>query len=76
MSDSWINGKSRCFINLLVNTPTGTWFFKSVDASNSIKKNGKLLFTYLDNIVEEIGEENIVQVVMDNGSNFVNAGKN
>ena len=32
MSDSWTNGKSRCLINFLVNSPTGTWFLKSIDA--------------------------------------------
>ncbi|XP_074577611.1 uncharacterized protein LOC141834060 [Curcuma longa] len=74
MSDSWTDGKSRCLINFLVNSPAGTYFLKSIDASDSIK-NGELLFTYLDNVVEEIGEENVVQVITDNGSNFVNAGK-
>ena len=29
----------------------------------------------LDSVVDEIGEENIVQVVTDNGSNYVAAGK-
>lgn len=32
-------------------------------------------FELLDAIVEEVGEENVVQVVTDNGSNYVLAGK-
>ena len=36
------------------------------------KKNGELLFTYLDEVVEEIGEENVVQVITDNALNYVN----
>ena len=32
------------------------------------------MFTYLDEVVEEIGEENVVQVITDNTSNYVNAG--
>ena len=73
MSDGWTNGKSRCLINFLVNSPAGTWFMKSIDASDTIK-NGELMFHYLDGVVEEIGEENVVQVITDNASNYVNAG--
>ncbi|KAL5162331.1 hypothetical protein HKD37_07G019464 [Glycine soja] len=36
---------------------------------------GEKLFELLDAIVEEVGEENVVQVVTDNGSNYVLAGK-
>ncbi|RVW28383.1 hypothetical protein CK203_109064 [Vitis vinifera] len=69
MSDGWTNGKSRCLINFLVNSPTGTWFMKSIDASDTIK-NGELMFKYLDKVVEEIGEKNVVQVIIDNASNY------
>ena len=30
------------------------------------------MFTYLDKVVEEIGEEKVVQVITDNASNYVN----
>ena len=59
MSDGWTDGNSRHLINFLVNSPVGTWFLKSIDASDSIK-NGELMFTYLNVVVEEIGEENVV----------------
>ena len=45
---------------------------KSIDASDTIK-NRKLMFKYLDDVVEEIGEENVVQAITDNASNYVNA---
>ncbi|WKA11308.1 hypothetical protein VitviT2T_028819 [Vitis vinifera] len=73
MSDGWTDGKSRCLINFLVNSLASTWFRKSIDASDTIK-NGELMFKYLDEVVEEIGEENVVQVITDNASNYVNAG--
>ncbi|RVW19580.1 hypothetical protein CK203_116285 [Vitis vinifera] len=63
----------RCLINFLVNSPVDTWFMKSIDASDTIK-NGELMFKYLDEVVEEIGEENVVQVIIDNASNYVNPG--
>ncbi|RZB75263.1 hypothetical protein D0Y65_033937 [Glycine soja] len=34
-----------------------------------------LIFELLDSFVEEIGEKNVIQVVTDNGSNYVLAGK-
>ncbi|XP_057418048.1 uncharacterized protein LOC130712226 [Lotus japonicus] len=49
-------------------------FVRSNDGS-SYMKTGEKLFTFLDSLVEEIGEKNVVQVVTDNGSNYVLAGK-
>ena len=40
MSDDWTYGNRRCLINFLVNSLAGTWFLKSIDASDSIKKIG------------------------------------
>ena len=73
MSDSWTKGKSRCLINFLVNSPIGTWFLKSIDAFDMIK-NGELMSKHLDDMVEEIGKENNVQVITDNAFNYVNVG--
>ncbi|KAH1159190.1 hypothetical protein GYH30_031087 [Glycine max] len=53
---------------------SGTMFLKSVDDSDFVK-TGEKLFELLDAIVEEVGEENVVQVVTDNGNNYILAGK-
>lgn len=68
------DGRNRTLINFLMNSPTCTFFLKSVDASDAVKID-ELLFTYLDAVVEEIEKQNIVQITTDNGSNYVNAGK-
>ncbi|KAL5191644.1 hypothetical protein HKD37_04G010891 [Glycine soja] len=73
-SDAWTDRKQRCIINFLINSQAGTMFLKSVDCSDFVKTSEKL-FELLDAIVEEVGEENVVQVVTDNGSNYVLAGK-
>ncbi|XP_057437685.1 uncharacterized protein LOC130729857 [Lotus japonicus] len=49
-------------------------FLKSVDVSDYVK-TGEKLFELLDSIIDEVGEENVVQVITDNGSNYVSAGK-
>ena len=50
----------------MVNCPTRTMFVKSVNVSTYMK-TGEKVFELLDSVVEEIGEENVVQVVIDNG---------
>ncbi|GKF80658.1 hypothetical protein Tco_0239260, partial [Tanacetum coccineum] len=74
MSDAWSDIKGRSIINFLVNSPAGTMFIKSVDASSYMHTADKL-FDLLDAFIEEIGEANVVQVVTDNGANYVAAGK-
>ncbi|KAK3211888.1 hypothetical protein Dsin_016594 [Dipteronia sinensis] len=49
-------------------------FLKSVDAS-TIVKDATLLFKLLDEVVEEVGEDIVVQVVTDNASNYKKAGE-
>jgi len=46
------------------------FFLKSIDTSDVIK-DGKKMYKLLDNIVDEIGEEHVVQVVTDGVSNLV-----
>ncbi|WOL07425.1 hypothetical protein Cni_G16166 [Canna indica] len=49
-------------------------FVRSIDGSKFVKTDEKL-FEFLDSLVEEIGEDKVVQVITDNGSNYVLAGK-
>ncbi|KAL6524812.1 hypothetical protein OROMI_030405 [Orobanche minor] len=74
MSDGWTGGKSRCLVNFLVNSPHGTFFLRSIDASHTIK-NGELMFKFLDDIVKEVGEEYVIQIITDSAPNMKNAGK-
>ncbi|XP_020107334.1 glutamic acid-rich protein-like [Ananas comosus] len=67
MSNAWKDRRERPLINFLVNSPIGTVFLGSFDASNYVK-NGEKMFELLDNMVDAIGEVNIVQVVTDNES--------
>lgn len=74
LSDGWTDIKGRTLINFLVNNPKGTWFLKSVDASDEVK-NADYLFTLLDQIVEEVGEKNVIQVITNNASAYKKAGE-
>lgn len=74
LSDGWKDIRGRHLINFLVNNPHGTVFLRSVDASDAIK-DANMLFKLLDSVVEEVGEELVIQVVTDNASNYKAAGK-
>ncbi|KAJ0789561.1 putative transcription factor/ chromatin remodeling BED-type(Zn) family [Helianthus annuus] len=74
MSDFWTDGKGRCLINFLDNCPRGTVFLKSIDASEHVK-NADLIVKMINEVIEGVGEANIVQFITDNGSNFKAAGK-
>uniref|UniRef100_A0A2N9G2F6 BED-type domain-containing protein n=1 Tax=Fagus sylvatica TaxID=28930 RepID=A0A2N9G2F6_FAGSY len=74
MSDGWTDKKRRSLCNFLVNSPKGTVFMFSLDTSD-ISKTADKVFEMLDNVIEMVGEENVVQIVTDNASNYKKAGK-
>jgi len=55
MSDGWTYRKSRSLINFLVKT----FFYKSIDVSESIK-TGTFLWEQLDKVVAEIDEDHVL----------------
>ena len=74
MSDGWSDGKSRTILNFLIACPKGTMFLRSMDASDQVK-NAQRLFRLLDEVIEEVGAQNVVQIITDNASNYVAAGR-
>ncbi|MGV8048486.1 DUF domain-containing protein, partial [Mycobacterium kansasii] len=51
----------------------GTIYHKSIDASEATK-NANYINELMDKVVDEIGEENIVQIVTDNEATYKLAG--
>ncbi|KAM0041362.1 putative ribonuclease H-like superfamily [Helianthus debilis subsp. tardiflorus] len=74
LSDGWSDMRNRSLINFLVNNQYGTVFLKTVDASNCVKDAEKIL-ELLDGVIEEIGEDIVIQVVTNNASNYKKAGE-
>ena len=73
MCGGWTDGSGWSLTNFLVNSPRGIVFLKSIDTSDVIK-NAIRLFELLDGVVEEIGEENVLQEVTDSTLALVAAG--
>ncbi|CAK9147955.1 unnamed protein product [Ilex paraguariensis] len=74
LADSWRDTQDRTLINILVSCPRGMYFVCSVDASDVIE-DASYLFKLLDKVVEEMGEENVVQVITENTPSYEAAGK-
>ena len=74
MTDGWTDRKRRTILNFLVNSPRGTVFLKSIDACDICKTADKI-FKMVDDIVEEVGEEDVIQIVTDNAANYKAAGE-
>ena len=74
MCDRWTDPTKLSIINFMVYSKGSTIFLKSVDASDKIKDN-KYIYGLLKDVIKEVSEENVVQIVIDNGSAFVKAGK-
>ena len=74
MCDVWTGPMKLSIINFMVYCKGNTIFLKSVDASDNIKDN-KYIYGLLKDVIKEIGEANVVQIVIDNRSTFVKAEK-
>lgn len=74
LADSWKDTQGRTLINFLVSCPRGIYFVSSVDATNVVEDAANL-FKLLDKVVEDMGEENVVQVITENTPSYQAAGK-
>jgi len=74
MVDVFTNFPKRNILNLLVNSPKGTFFLKTIDASDMLESSEKL-FKMMDDVVEEVGEENVVHIVTEYTPYYVAAAK-
>ncbi|KAM7484907.1 hypothetical protein LguiA_000916 [Lonicera macranthoides] len=74
LADSWKDTEGRTLINILVSCPRGMYFVCSVDATDFVE-DATYLFKLLDHVVEEMGVENVVQVITENTTSYQAAGK-
>ncbi|XP_057443806.1 uncharacterized protein LOC130735955 [Lotus japonicus] len=75
MCDGWTDGLNHTHImNFLVYSSKGTVFLNSIDVSGAATRDTNFYFQLLDKIVEEVGEEHVVQVVTDNEATLKAAG--
>ena len=74
MCDGWTGPTKLSIINFMVHCKGSIIFLKFVDTSDNIKDN-KYIYGLLKDVIKDVGEANVVQIVIDNGSAFVKARK-
>ncbi|XP_027340931.1 uncharacterized protein LOC113854230 [Abrus precatorius] len=73
IADEWTD-KKKVILNFFVNSPMGTVFLKSIDAS-IITKTTDQFFKMIDDVVEEVGEKHVVQVITHSSANYKAVGE-
>lgn len=74
MTDGWTSRRQEPIINFLAYSPRGTMFLKSIDTSG-LRKDKETLLELFDQVVKEVGPENVVQFVSDNDASYKAAGQ-
>lgn len=71
-SDGWSNPNNMPLLSVLSVSIHGAYFLKSIDTSR-FEKIGEYIAKYLIDAINEVGANNVVQVITDNGSNCKSA---
>ncbi|KAL9685775.1 hypothetical protein QQ045_023227 [Rhodiola kirilowii] len=74
VSDGWSDPSRWPLINFIVCSESGPMFIKAVDCSGEVK-GGDFIAHLFKKVIDEVGEENVVQVITDNASNCKAAEK-
>ena len=67
LCDGWTDVQGRPLLNFCLATPKGSHFLRAVDTTGR-EKDGTFIFEQLEEVIEEIGPEHIVAVIMDGAS--------
>jgi len=72
MTDAWTDMKRTSIMNLCTHTSEGASFMKSKEMSD-VSHTSEVIFELVDKAIDELGAENVVQIVTDNASNNMGA---
>ena len=74
MCDGWSSQNKHPITNFMVYCDREMVFHKSVDNTNAGSRTADYLYKLMDKVVEEVGEQNVVQIVTDNEASYKAAG--
>ncbi|XP_057831543.1 uncharacterized protein LOC131042228 [Cryptomeria japonica] len=73
ISDGWKDTKNRPLINVIAVCPKGAMFLKAVDCEGQMK-DAQFIANILIQCIQDVGPQNVVQVITDNAKNCRAAG--
>jgi len=74
ISDGWNDTANRPLVNIIVMSPSGSYFLRAIDASGE-EKNVDLIARKNAEAIELVGPSNVVQVIKDNARSCKAAGQ-
>ena len=74
MCDGWTGPTRRSIINFLTYYDEKIFFHKSIDASDKVH-NAVYMFGLIEEMIDSIGEQNIMQVIIDNEPQYKATGE-
>lgn len=74
VSDGWSDPQRRPLINFMATSESGPIFIKSVNCFGEVKDR-YFIADLMEEVIEEIGPMNVVEVITDNASNCKGAGE-
>ncbi|GKV02409.1 hypothetical protein SLEP1_g14846 [Rubroshorea leprosula] len=74
LANGWTNQRQQPIINFLVYCPRGSMFLKSIDTFG-LTNDAETLERMFDEVVKEVGVENVVQFITDNDASYKAARK-
>ncbi|GBG63768.1 hypothetical protein CBR_g39312 [Chara braunii] len=72
--DGWSDRRGRPHINVMVSSPIGTVFWRSICVEGK-EKDSTAYYNILDAAIQDIGPKSVIGVIMDNARVCVKAGK-
>ncbi|XP_038891577.1 uncharacterized protein LOC120080967 [Benincasa hispida] len=73
-SDGWSDSQRRPLINFMEITEGGPMFLKAVDCSGETKDK-YFIANLMKEVINEVGHENVIQIITDNAANCKGAGQ-
>ena len=62
--DGWTNIQQRPLLNIIVTSPVGPYFLRSIECSGKLK-DATFMFEVLKEAIDELGPSNVVHVITD-----------
>ncbi|KAJ6793494.1 Uncharacterized protein M6B38_236415 [Iris pallida] len=69
MLNSWSEGRDMPYLNVFAASPKGVVFLKSL-CTVGHTTDDQYIFDFVSSVIDEIGSQNVVQVMSDNSSNY------
>ncbi|KAL9671541.1 hypothetical protein QQ045_009110 [Rhodiola kirilowii] len=74
VTDGWSDPQRRPLINFMACCESGLMFIKAVNCAGEVKDQ-EFIANILREVIDEVGHQNVVQVITDNASNCKGAGE-